>query len=525
MMSGMGDFKDDIDWSVYKDQQIPSAQGNKQVADTQQDSYHQDIQLGRQSSESKSPKSIHETLSGLLASGPKAMAGGIMKGLLDLGQGHGSKVASDVIPTADQFLPVGSGAAKGAEVAEAGWKYMHPEKAAEKFRSALGEGTSKENIENLSKRAQLAKQSTKQEALIPKEKLYEQEGKSDVYKVNPNELPEGNLPKMAHMIDPEAKFSESQSASLSKALKEYRKTGNVESFMDKSEDIFNIPELTDKAASKIEDALSLPTKRDSSYFGDKEVTDVYSKKGKLMELHNAYEDKPILANYDKLQSALKKELRSMEERAKVSDSAQPKVDQLKSNISNLNSDKESFMQTLPDTMKDLENQFRNKYQQYAKTYEKGNKETGASLTLRRLAEGRHDLVNDQAVVKLFANPTAADKKAILDMGEGAARNALYAAVQKVPENDAAGLANTILDLKRTKGFDKVVTSQMEDWANNMLKHVNRVNNIRKAAGMAGGAMAGGAVFGPFGAVAGASLPYVAKALPHVGKYLGKYLKK
>lgn len=390
--------------------------------------------------------------------------------------------------------------------------YLQPSKEAERFRATLGEGTSRQNIEELGKRAQLAKGSTKQEALIPKEQLYAREGKSDVYNIGEASLPEGNLERIAHIVEPGAKFGEEQSKAISNALKNYRKGGDTEGFIERMEDLFKIESLPPKAAAQLEDALSLPTKRDSRYFSSPEVTSVYSPKGELMQLHSAYEAKPTLNNYDALQSALKKELRSMEGRAKVSDTAQPKVDQLKANIEALNKDKEAFMKTLPADMQDLENVFRRKYAKYAETYEKGKAETGASLTLRRLAEGRTDKVTDNAIVKLFAHPTKADKQALLDMGEGAARNAVYAALQKVPQGEAKQMAETILDLKRTKGFDQIITPEMEAWAHGMVKQTSRVEYIKNALSLGGFGAAGLALGGPAGAVIGAFTPKAIKGI-------------
>lgn len=508
------DFNDDIDWSVYKHQQSPPKSASKSNPD------FEDRDLG---SKNKSSSDMVDTFIGKLPRHSQEFQFGtdenkkLMEEMINAGIGApGMKMIEAVSPAIK----------KGGQIAI---DYMQPGKEAEKFRSSLGEGTSKENIERLSETAQSAKRSAKENALIPKAELYSKEGKSNVYNINPKELPEGNLGKMAEMVDPGGEFSQSQMKSLANAIKGYRKTGKIDSFLDKSEEIFNVAELPEKAAAKIEDALLMPVKRDSKYFADSDVAGVYSPKGNLMNLHKAYEKKPTLANYDALQSALKKELREMKGREKLSDTATPKVDQLKTNIKNLDQDKQRFMDTLPENMQNLENEFRTKYKDYAQTYEKGKKEVGPSLTLRRLAEGRPDLVTDAAVVKLFSNPTAADKKALLDMGESAGRNALYSALQKVPARDAEKMAETILDLKRTKGFDKIVTKEIENWANNMLKHVSHVDKIKTVLGSAAGATLGGLAGGGTGAAVGMVAPALfkgAKSGAQLGaKYLSKYLKK
>jgi hypothetical protein len=319
-----------------------------------------------------------------------------------------------------------------------------------------------------------------------------------------------------------------QMSALSKAISEFRK-GKVDkdlggrpidTFIDKAEEIFGT-HILEKDIGKIEDVMSMPTHRGSRYFSEKGVTHAYSPKGDLIKLHNAYKNKPTLDNYDSLQSALKKELREMEGRAKISDTAQPKVDQLKENINNLNSDKEKFMKTLPKNMQNLENEFRSKYKDYARTYEKGKKETGASLTLRRLAEGRHELVSDADVIRLFSHPTKSDKKAILEMGASGARNAIYAALQKVPVGDAEKMAHTILDLKRTKGFDEIITPEFEKLALDALRRSKISQLVRGSSKTFGGAAVGGLLGGPVGAVVGGALPFGWKGAKFIAEKLRK----
>lgn len=425
----------------------------------------------------------------------------------------GMKMAGEAISMAKPFVE--KGASKIMD-------YMIPGREAEKFRSTLGQGTSKQNIEEISKRAKFAKQSTKEEALIPEGKLYSQEGKSDVYKINPQELPEGNLEKFSGMIEEGGNFNENQIEALSKALKDYRKKGNIDSFLDKSEEIFNIPELNEKAADRIEDVLSMPTARESKYFSDEDVASPYSRKGKTITLHNEYESNPTMDNYKDLRSAIAKEMRKFKKRSDTSDVAAEKYDQLKINMENLDKDSNKFIETLPQNLQNLDKEFRQKYTEYAKTYEKQeDKEIGPSLTLRRLAEGRHDLVDDNKIVKLFSHPTAADQKAILDMGEGAARNAIYSALQRVQHGDAEGMAKTLLDLKQKKGFDRIITPKMEDWANNMIKQTKRAALIKKSMGVVGGGVAGGLMGGPMGAAIGASLPWAKEAAKMIGSRFKK----
>jgi hypothetical protein len=404
--------------------------------------------------------------------------------------------------------------------------YFNTGQEAEDFRNTLGQGTSKENIGELAKRTQFAKQSALQEALIPKEQIYSQEGKSDIYNVNQSQLPEGNMQQMGSMFDPGAnQFSPDKMDALSSALKQYRKSGDVGSFMDKSEDIFNVPDLPDSAASKIEDALSMPTKRDSAYFSDPNVDSFYGNKGNLQQLHDQFQDKPTLNNYDPLQSALKTRQRTLNSRynnGTISDTGEAELNQLNSNITNLDSDSQNFMQTLPENMQNLEKDFRTKYATGAAQYE------NAPLTIRNLANPKNvDQVTSSQVGKAFTSMTPQTMKVLQDMGPSAGNNILYNALQKVQPGDAEGLANSILDLKRTKGYDQFVTPDQEQWANNMLSHIGTIGKIKNVLktglGAVGGYQAGSSL--GIGGLTGAAIGGTLAHAPTLAKYLVNKIKK
>lgn len=534
----------EVDWKVYQKQQTPISQESKVKAmptENEEDQSHQDIPLGKQK-EKKSNKTLIETLkSSLLPKMPPGinMATGMMSMAMpgasgeivaDLPQSiRGTKTTTPewLSQEIGKFLPgfeTGGGLAKKS-VPEA-IHYMQPGKQAEAFRSTLGKGTTKENIETIGNRVQFAKKSAEEEAFIPKRELYSQEGKSDVYNVKSENLPEGNLPKVREMIEPGGQFNKSQMDELSRALKEYRKNGKIESFFDRSEEIFNIPELPEKAATKIEDALLMPTSRKSKYFADEDVALYYGKKGKIKALHDTYEEKPTLSNYDKLQSDIKKEQRKLQSRydaGTITDAGEEKLTQLNENIKNLNHDKENFMQTLPDNMKNLENEFRQKYAKGVGKYTDAGQ--GAKNIIRKLYKGKSSEVTSAQITKIFTNPTQQTLDILKDLGPEAGRNILYNALQKVPVGDAEGMAKTILDLKRTKGFDQFIDQDMEKWANNMLSHARNVGHIKKFLTHSATAAGGSFLFGPVGGAIGAVAPSIFKGTKAGAKFLASKLKK
>jgi hypothetical protein len=423
---------------------------------------------------------------------------------------------------------VEEGAKKGKEITKNTYEYLSPSKIAEeteRFRKeTLGAGSESENIENLSKRVQFAKKSGEEEALIPKRELYAQEGKSNVYNIKPEQLPEGNLEKMAHIIEPDMQFGKEQQNALSKALKKYRKTGNVESFIEQSEDLFGIPELSPKAASKIEDALLLPTKRESAYLSDSDVASYYGKKGKIRQLHETFSEKPTLKNYDALQSALKKEERALAKREKkgsIGDIAQAKLDQTRANISNIEEDAQNFFETLPENLRELQRTFSKKWATGPAKY------ADAEKTLQRLASGKQGVVTkvtSNDIVRTFTRPDEKTLAAIKEMGPSVGRNVIYSAISKIKPGEGKEVADTIIELSRKPGFENFVTDDIKAWSENMLKRTKKSELAKKGLSIGGGALAGSAL-GPFGTIGGALLGGTLPFAKEYIKLLPKYLQK
>jgi hypothetical protein len=434
---------------------------------------------------------------------------------------------------------LGSIAIPAAGIKKSGlFDYVSPEKMSkesERFRKSLANAeTESENIENLSKRVKFAEESGKREALPLKKKLYSEYGKKDVYKTPKENLPEGNIEKFAYLIEPG--FEESQVKALQSALKDfrkgkitekelalpatYRKRGGEENFIEKVSDIFGQEEFTPSMAKKIEDALSIPVNKESKYFSNKKVTRLYD--SDLKNLHKEYKESPTLENYDKLQSAIKKEMRSLKREGKMDSKARRNHIELQKVASDLNKDKDSFMSELPEEFKNLENEFRSKWAAGPAKYS-----SEAKLTLQRLAsgsEGKLSQVTSNDVVKLFTKPDENTLEVIKQLGPSVGGNIIHSALTKVKPGDYEKMAENILNLSKTKGFERFISKDMIDWANNMKKRSKVSSLIKKSGTTAGGAIAGGLVGGPIGGVVGG----LAGALsPLMKEYIkgSKFLKK
>lgn len=457
------------------------------------------------------PGNIGKYLGGGLAGGNSFLRQAISNSLWSAAQAEpGNRLEEGVLGGALSMVPTALFKTPGA--LKSTYNYLNTGKAAEQFKNQFGEGTLKDNIKELAQRLTFAKNSAKEESLIPKREYYSEVGKNNVYGIPKEKLPEGNIPKLAHMIAPGEGYWRTQGDSLLGAIKKFRKNGNIDQFLEKAEDIFNVDSLPKSAAEKIEDAMYMPTKRESHYFSDHDVSSYYGKKGNLIELHYNYKKRPTLENYDKLQSALKDEIRPLQERfgnKTITDTSEAKLNQLKLNVKNLDKDVKSFNETLPERLKNLEYEFRSKYARNVGKYENAGK--GAKDIIRNLSSDKWSQVTPSQVERIFSYPTKQVMEIIKDIGPSGARNIIYNAMRKVQSGDAAGLSKMILEMKQTKGMQQFVTPEMEQWAINMNKRSKTAEYIKNALSSAGAAGAGGALFGPVGAIIGGTLPLGYKA--------------
>ena len=151
------------------------------------------------------------------------------------------------------------------------------------------------------------------------------------------------------------------------------------------------------------------------------------------------------------------------------------------------------------------------------------KYSGAKLTIQRLADPkRASEVSEADIIKTFTKPNQTTKDIMKELGPSVGSNILYAALSKVRPGDYDKMADTILELKRTKGFDRIVTPNMEAWANAIQSKSKKLGYIRKGLMSIGGATLGGALLGEHWAALGALAPFASKSLKSL---LSKYKKQ
>lgn len=289
---------------------------------------------------------------------------------------------------------------------------------------------------------------------------------------------------------------------LSKRMKFARKSGEEEALIPKRE-----------IYSKVGEENIYPSLSESRYLSDPDVASLYSKKGKLYNLHENFMNNPIANNYDSLQRALKKQIRKLEVREKrgtLTETGEKRLEQYQLNRDNLDEDAQRFFGSLPEHEQGLEKTFRTKWATGPAKYE------DAQTVIKKLSKGKASEVTDQQIIKVFTRPDDVTKKIIKELGPSVGKNVLYSALNKVKPGDYENMAETILELKRTKGFDDIVTKDIEKWANDILARGKTSERVGYALKGTAGAIAGGVLGGPVGATIGSigtlGYPYLKEAI-------------
>lgn len=433
-----------------------------------------------------------------------------IKSLIDTAAGGGEGLAlkgAEILPKAVE---------KAAEVS----KYLHPEKDAEALTQSLGGGasTAEENIANLAQSIKKSHDINSEEALSKKQNVLDVAGKENIYTTAKSALPEGNLDKMAKVFGGnKVELTPDKANALSKALSKYRSNSDMDSFVEKGEDIFGYP-VSDSKISKIENMLSIPAKRDSGYLSNNDAYQYYDKD--LKKLHDAFAKKPTFENADELQSQLGKDIGSLQRastKGTLDTAGLNKLSSLKEARDLLNKDQKTFLKERSPELNEQYETFKKEYKQNVVPY---YSEPALSKMVKR--EGETSGFTPGDISSIFSFPDKFAKKVASDIGQEGKNKILYNELQKVEPGDVEGLVQALKDAKKLKGYQDYIAPEMEEAAKDLEKRA-KVKGRITTAGKFGTALAGGTVLGHplMGAIAGAGWavgkPALVKALELMGK--------
>lgn len=464
-------------------------QGNKFIAPVTEpirqlipEKYRGVPELGKHEFEGKNPDEMTQGITQyglpLVAGGGDALKTTLLSALYGMTQAEpGKRAKGAATDTLLAGLIPAVGKQFGKAIGAAG-KYLHPEAEARELLQSLHGGTSQENIDTLAKRLAFANKSAEQEALIPKGQLMSTEAKSEILPEVPTKQP--NLTKIAKV------FGESpdkhQISELGNITKEYYKTGDIDSFISKSEELFDHPGLTDAEEFKIESMLPFEKRKlqAGSYLKTKGVTDPYSNNGELIQLHEQYAKHPNFENSDELISKIKAQERKYQ--GTKEDVGIRKLEELKRNREALERDQEKFFETLPKEKQELYKDFREKYRANKQKYEEKK-----TPVLTKLASKEPGGVTSANVRKQFSGNLRENvEQALRDIGSSGEGNILYNELAGLKPGNIDALAEKFQQLEQTGGMQRYTDSH-KALVENLAK---RLKHRRYATG-AGLAGAGG----------------------------------
>ena len=297
------------------------------------------------------------------------------------------------------------------------YKYLTPGRDAEKFISELagvnpGEAlpTREQNFKTLSQRAEFARKSSAEEALIPKSALLKSEGESRVIPSQKN--PEQTLNKVQSVFAEHPKDITPESAGqLRDAMKVYFNGDksnpeniiepyDMEALIDKGEEIFNHPGLDEKGEDMLWDALQLDKPMKGKYLKIDNRADEYGRG--LRSLDEAYAKNPTVRRADKLLSALKEEQRSIVNqpggKRALNRDERKDLEEVNHRLNSLKKDFETFVDELPADKKDL-------YKSFTKKWVEGPAKFEAKPSLRMMGTGKAGELESGAIGRVFREPT------------------------------------------------------------------------------------------------------------------------
>lgn len=392
---------------------------------------------------------------------------------------------------------VGAGVKYGlpaaASVIKKGYNYLSPNKDAEAFLKSLGAGTKEENVQALAKDIDAAYQQKLDEALAHKKPVYEQEGKSNIYKTPESKLPEGNLDKVAYYIAPGEKTTPAQLEQLGKEIKNYRKTGDFDEFSSNVSEIFNA-DMSPTQVKNLEHALSIPTQADSAFFALAEKNPKLLS-GKTKELFDKFKRRPTLKNADDLQSQLGADMGTFSSRAEkigLDKGESYELQQLKELRDTLKSEMQGHLERVNPKLAQENKTFSDKYRSNVIPYQ----EEAATKTIANEPQyiknqriENPDLpynVTSSQMKAAFAEPSRQAQQIAGDIGEAGRNKILYNLLADETKPEAKGLAHAILQAQQSQGYSKYITPDMVDFANQLLKRTK----WRERAAFAGKGLAG-----------------------------------
>lgn len=424
-------------------------------------------------------------------------------GLLPSGR-VGAAIEGGAIGALPFALPKMFGVAKNAIN-----KYFTPESTAKNFIADLGskgaEGEVKnipENIQELSKRLGYGQQTAKEEALTPKREIMKEEGESPIF---PSQKTGKELSQNTASIfeDDPKNLTPDKMQQYQKALKSYYEgdfshknpdfhvqPGDIDTLVEKGEDIFNHPGLNDSEIKKLDESLIPEKPVKGEYLAIKNPDEYYS--DRIQEAHDNYLDNPTFRNSDVLRSRLFKRINELnKEKLRVGALSDKKDNELSSLTQNRNAiikDQDNLIKTFSPENQQKYGKFNQLWREDVRAYE------DAGSTIKNMKNGFLNNVTPGKITNAFSFPDLKPQvqKILKDIGPEGVNNILFNEFGRA--KNAEDILKIIDNLERNKGFAPYLTPEIRNTAELIKMQLRNKKLLKYGTGLLGsGALAGAAM--------------------------------
>lgn len=363
---------------------------------------------------------------------------------------------------------------------------MRPGKAASEFMSEYGGGkTQSENIKELSQRLKYGQKTAKEEALTPKREVMSEEGQTRLFpsQKKGNELTH----KTAQIVSDIPEDMTPQNIKLwNKSLKEYYGNNDIDQLVQRAEDIFDHPGLSEKKITQLDEALlpEKPVKGD--YLKIKNVDNHYS--DLVQEAHDTYVKSPTFKNSSILRSRLFKRINELQKEKKrsgtLSDSKDIELKNLERNRSAIIKDQDNIIKTFKPENREKYGQFNKTWREDVRAYDDAN------TTLKNMKNGFLEQITPSRISKAFEYPELKPKvqKILKDMGPSGVDNIIYNEIGHL--KDPKKIVDALTKMENQKGFGEYISPRIRKFKSDLERKLKIKNALYK--GTLGTAVVGGA---------------------------------
>jgi hypothetical protein len=355
------------------------------------------------------------------------------------------------------------------------------EKTTKNFLKDLSSGKSiTDNMKDLSQRLREGQNTAKEAALIPKREVMAESGDERIF---PSQVKGKEVTNKTASIfsDHPDNITPDKIAQHEKALKQYYKDGDIDALIEKGEDTFNHPGLSEKDIAALDQALIPEKAVKGEYLKIKNAEEHYS--DLIQEAHDAYSKNPTFRNSDVLRSRLFKRINELNKEKKrvgaLSDNKDRELAALTKSRSAIIKDQDNLIKTFSPENKGKYGKFNQTWREDVRAYEE------AGSTIKNLKNGYLQTITPAKITNAFAFPELKPElqRILKHIGPEGVNNIVFNELGRTTNAKAA--IRLIENLERNKGFSSYITPEIRNFYNTAKRQLRNKNMLKVGSGIAG----------------------------------------